>query len=489
MGRQMLPFGHSTLAVNSPALWSGIAGVVCGFLAVLGLLLFGQWGYDDPFITYRYASNLLAGNGFVYNVGQRTLSTTAPFYAVMLAGLGLIWPDLPSLSNAVSAVSLVLSAALLFAWSHAYGERAVGAIAALLLVLSPLMLMTFGAETCTYIMFVLAGFYAYDRSRFFAAAGLLAVATMVRPDAIVAIVALGIYHVVRRRSMPWRPVLLYTGLVGIWYAGLWFYFGSPIPVTLLAKQQQGQMAISTRFDRGLLALVRDYGREPLYWLHGVLALVGLGWVATKARYWLPLLLWAALYLLAYSLLGVSRYFWYYTPLMPAFVVLVAAGAVALLRLLGRWRAPHWVAIAATVVLVLLLLVPVVKGAVWVVSTSDARLDVYTEIGQWLEAYTPPQASVGALEVGIIGYYARRPIVDFAGLIQPDVARRFEAETTYQESADWAVQTYQPEYVVLHSEAFSGLAEKDWFKEEYLPVRDFANEREQTLTVYRRSGSP
>jgi hypothetical protein len=464
-------------------------GVVCGLLVVLGLLLFGQWGYDDPFITYRYASNLLAGNGFVYNVGQRTLSTTAPLYAVLLAGLGLIWPDLPSLSNAVSAVSLVLSAGLLFAWSQAHGERAVGAIAALLLIASPLMLMTFGAETCTYVMLILAGLYAYDRSRLLASAVLLAAATAVRPDAIVAVVALGIYQLVRRRSIPWRPVLLYAALVGIWYAGLWLYFGSPIPVTLLAKQQQGQMAISTRFHVGLLELVQDYGREPLYWLHGALALVGLGWVVTRGRYWLPLILWVGLYILAYSLLGVSRYFWYYAPLMPAFVVSVAAGMVALVRLLGRWRASHWLMAGATTVLVVLLLVPVLKGALWVIPTSDARLDVYTEIGQWLNANTPPEASVGALEVGIIGYYARRPIVDFAGLIQPDVARRLQAENTYQESADWAVQIYQPQYVVLHSEAFAGLTESDWFQEAYLPVREFANEREQALTVYRRSRSP
>jgi len=31
--------------------------------------------------------------------------------------------------------------------------------------------------------------------------------------------------------------------------------------------------------------------------------------------------------------------------------------------------------------------------------------------------TPPDALVGALEIGAIGYYSDRPIVDFAGLIQ------------------------------------------------------------------------
>ena len=36
--------------------------------------------YDDPFITYRYAENLGEGLGFVYNPGERVLSTTTPLF-------------------------------------------------------------------------------------------------------------------------------------------------------------------------------------------------------------------------------------------------------------------------------------------------------------------------------------------------------------------------------------------------------------------------
>jgi hypothetical protein len=56
--------------------------------------------------------------------------------------------------------------------------------------------------------------------------------------------------------------------------------------------------------------------------------------------------------------------------------------------------------------------------------------------------------VGALEVGILGYYARRPMVDFAGLIQPEVAAQLTAGQNYEHAAQWAVEHYRPQYLVL-----------------------------------------
>ena len=466
-----------------------VVGIALGALTLVGLLLFlGRWGYDDPYITFRYARNLQAGNGFVYNVGQRTLSTTAPLYAVLLAGLGLAWPNLPILSNLVSALTLVLGSIILFVWAKEHGETAVGMIAALLLCLTPLLLMTFGAETCLYVLLILAGFWAYDRSRLHLAALVLALAVMVRPDGVLAAVALGLYHLMRRRPVPWRPVALYIGLVGVWHTGLWAYFGSPIPVTLLAKQQQGEMAISTRFGPGLLDLLRTYGRQPLYWLHGILAAVGLGRVVARSRYWAPLLLWTGLYTAIYTLLGVSRYFWYYAPLMPAVVVLVAEGAVTLLRTLTRQRVRPALVVFATGFLLVALLAPLLSGVFWIGWTPDPRLDIYRDIGQWLAAHTPAQATVGALEVGIIGYYGQRTMVDFAGLIQPDTARQLGGTTSYQDSAVWATQVYEPDYVVLPQDGFQDMISSTWFETAYLPLRDFSNQQDQWLTLYRRAAS-
>jgi hypothetical protein len=106
--------------------------------------------------------------------------------------------------------------------------------------------------------------------------------------------------------------------------------------------------------------------------------------------------------------------------------------------------------------------------------SDNRLTIYRATGEWLAANTAPENTVGALEVGIIGFYARRPMVDFAGLINPDVARQFNPQTTYADSALWALEQYRPDYVVLQEGLFP-LVEQDYLSENCLPVKTISEE--------------
>jgi hypothetical protein len=88
---------------------------------------------------------------------------------------------------------------------------------------------------------------------------------------------------------------------------------------------------------------------------------------------------------------------------------------------------------------------------------DQRVNIYREVGTWLNQNTPSDASVGTLEVGIIGYYARRRMIGFAGLIQPAVAKQMGQDTTYRDTSLWAVQEYRPEYLVLTPSRFSRLS--------------------------------
>jgi hypothetical protein len=87
------------------------------------------------------------------------------------------------------------------------------------------------------------------------------------------------------------------------------------------------------------------------------------------------------------------------------------------------------------------------------SIRDNRYTIYKAAGEWLDNNILPEEKVGALEVGIIGYFAGKPMVDFAGLIQPDVSESMEKNDTYEDGAIFAVNRYQPEYIVLHEGMF------------------------------------
>ena len=48
---------------------------------------------DDAYITFRYADNLAAGKGFVYNVEEHVYGTSSPGLALLLAGWQTLVPD------------------------------------------------------------------------------------------------------------------------------------------------------------------------------------------------------------------------------------------------------------------------------------------------------------------------------------------------------------------------------------------------------------
>jgi len=392
----------------------------------LAILLYGQlrdWAYDDPFITFRYAENLARGLGFVYNSGERVLSTTTPLFALLLAVLSHSGLDLPHLANLIGALSLAL------------GGLALWDLPGRLRILRPAEVSPHGAFHCPGC--------AHPRGWSLGGRD---------PGG-------GLPHS-NSPPIPWSAILLVLVVTLPWFIFAAGYFGSPVPATLAAKQHQGSMAISQRFGPGLLTIMRWYAAEWPYWGEAALALWGGLFAIRQAHSWRLFLFWPALYFFAYSALGVSRYFWYYAPLVPGFLAASGLGIEALvIRLTLIFPKLSRGGLAAGLVVVLGLVAVQGRDLIRLREQSDTRFLIYRAVGQWLQANVPPRASVGALEVGIIGYYARRPMVDFAGLIQPAVAKQLTPTTTYENAAAWAILHYDPDYLALNPAWFPTLMQE------------------------------
>ena len=121
---------------NRKWVWFSILVFSC---AVLARLVPGPRTIDDAYITFRYARNILAGNGFLYNPGERILGTTTPLYTLTLVGLGALsggaaapfpWLALGvnALADAATCLMLVaLGRRLGVAWAGAYWAGAAAA--------------------------------------------------------------------------------------------------------------------------------------------------------------------------------------------------------------------------------------------------------------------------------------------------------------------------------------------------------------------------
>jgi hypothetical protein len=469
--------------------WFGL--LYLALTTALIYLAFAHWVYDDPFITYSYAQNLVAGNGLVYNPGERILSTTTPLFALLLAALAPLWSDLPHLANLIGAFSLALGAYFIFDLGNTWKQPWVGWAALILYPTFPLLATTISSETPLYLAFCLGAFAFYARSNYKLTAVMAALALLARPDGLLVAVILAVDYLIRlRRPIPWMAVAIYIGISLPWFVFAWFYYGSPLPVTLAAKQHQGAMAISQRFAQGLLTTLRPYIRQWYFWLEAGLATIGLAWMFWKARIWGLLLSWTGAYFLAYTALGVSRYFWYYAPLVSGFVVVIGLGLaaieVAMNRLLDRFPSSF----LKSSFLPTVLLLTVIFGQVqlfWRTSHRiDQRIEAYRAVGEWLNKNTPPSARVGTLEIGAIGYYAQRAMIDFAGLIQPETTAQIRSETTYGDIARWALERYHPEYLVLQDGVFPGI-ENGYAAQNCRLVQNFPREQFSSpydLHIYR-----
>jgi hypothetical protein len=437
-------------------------------------LAFSHWAYDDPFITYRYAYNLTHGLGFVYNPGEKVLSTTTPLFTVLLAGLSLLWGNLPRLANLISATSLAIGAIFLWNLAHAWKQHLVGWVSLLLYPTFSFLLTTTGSETPLYLMFCLGAFAFYARRRYTWTASFAALAILTRPDGILVPAILAAHFLFfeylpdrSQRSIPWVSLIVFFVLTLPWFIFAWRYFGSPLPVTLAAKQHQGAMADSQRFVAGFIALVKEYATNWLYLFEFGLAFIGLIFLVRRARPFGLLISWVIVYFAAYAALGVSGYYWYYAPLVPGFVVLVGLGVAAIKeggdRLQSRQipaSEPHLSAgrfsSVLTIALIAVLTISQFNLFLQVRKYTDNRVKIYRSVGNWLRENSDPDATVGSLEIGVIGYYAHRPMIDFAGLLYPKVADKLTANSSYAVTAKWVAEHMRPDYFVLQDGSFGGL---------------------------------
>ncbi|MFN3373352.1 MAG: hypothetical protein ACK44M_07305 [Chloroflexus sp.] len=434
------------------------------FVALLiGLVLFAllyRRGYDDPYITYRYALNLATGHGFVYNPGTATLSTTAPLFGLILAPVVLVgWP-LPLVANLIGCLSHASGALALWRLSQLWRDEITGAAAALLYLLFPLPLTTLGSETLPAMALTLWTFVSAAQGRQWLTGALLGALVWLRPDGVLTgplallllMIDLGNWRDWRR--WPWVAALVWASIVAAGLGLAWLVYGAPLPVTLYAKQQQALIPGFYDFVDRLQVTLNGYAHQPFYQI--VLVLAGVGLVAMlHSPRWLFLVGWAALYGVAYTVLHVAGYFWYVAPLVIGLAPAFGVGVRVLVDLLRRGGG-KWLALAGALL--------VLGGTTWWLSGSayrigqqiDQRLTLYRAAGEWLAANTAPTASVATLEIGIIGYYAQRHLIDFAGLLQPDIAAQLGAGG-FPAAAQYAIDRYQPQYLVLQEHALSLLA--------------------------------
>jgi hypothetical protein len=213
------------------------AGVLAGGMAVA----FFPLAADDAYIVARYASNVAAGRGMVFNDGENVNALTSPFHLAALVALKPFANDVVTVYRVLSAV-LVAGVLTALAW-RTWGRSAMTAWFLALTLACPFLVLwaVGGMETPILICACTAmAFLSLDADKARNAAGIVALgalAVLVRYDAVLFAAPLALYAAWRHRGDTRVRATAVAGaaVVAGWIAFTLVRFGDLLPTSFYVK--------------------------------------------------------------------------------------------------------------------------------------------------------------------------------------------------------------------------------------------------------------
>ena len=418
-------------------------------LAIFARLLPGARTIDDAFITFRYAQNLLSGQGLVFNLGEQVLGTTTPLYAALMALFALPFggAQAPISEIALGLNALADAATCLLLWQigRRLGSERAGLIAALLWAVAPysVSFAIGGLETSVVVLLLTAAVWAFLTGRPVLAALAASLSLLTRPDALLLVAPLALHRLYLALRAPRQPlrrgeVIAFFLPLLAWGIFATLYFGSPLPHSVAAKLAVYRLQ---PWD-SLIRLLQHYATPFQEHLWGGNLLIGIGLVLYPVLFLIGarrgfkadprVLAWALypwLYFLAFSLPNPLLFRWYLTPPLPSLFLFILLGMEALL--LWVFRAgkagsadPAWKRAAITLV----MLLPLVSALhAWELRPDHGsarpaprmafiKLELlYGEVADYLKGRIPAGETLAAGDVGVLGYRTGAKILDTVGL--------------------------------------------------------------------------
>ncbi len=410
------------------------AAALGGYLLSSGSLEGPGFPLDDAWIHQTYARNLAERGEWSFVPGKPSGGSTAPLWSALLAGGHLLSSGTPFawtyFLGLLGLIGLGFAGEGIFRRETGRGGWLPWAGIFLVGEWHLVWAAGSGMETAWMGALVLLVLWALGAKnlRWALMGALIGLMVWVRPDGITLLGPALLVLMLGSKSWGerWKNAARLLGGMALLF-GPYLLFnllvqGSLWPNTFYAKQAE-YAALQTA---PLLARIATELSLPLIGA-GLLLVPGFGyfaWVSLREKRWAGLgaVLWFLGYagLYAWRLPATYQYGRYLMPAMPVYFICGLVGVALLVARMragrvGRLGALGWVS----------LIVAVWAGfyGLGLTRYSQDVAIIETEMvaaAQWVAQNTPEDTLIAAHDIGALGYYAQRDLVDLAGLVSPEV---------------------------------------------------------------------
>lgn len=417
-----------------------LVGVVAVFVGVAGYLAASQATFglgfplDDAWIHQTYARNLALRGEWAFVPGQASGGSTAPLWTALLAIGARLGSDPRSWAYLVGTAALAAAAAIAIRGYRPGAARSEMWVVWLGVIFALEWHLVWAAASGMEVILLVALTAAVMRLSLPAVhkpllvGALVGVGIWIRPDAV-SLGLIPLLSIAAARGLPARARgegLLRLAVGAALPAIPYLFFnvrtaGTIWPSTFYAKQAEYAALRQAPYLSRLLRLAL----APLTG-SGFLLLPGVALVvveAIRAKRWADLgpPAWALLYLGTFAaLLPVAyQHGRYQIPVLPVILILgwdgiqraASSSAGAIVRVLTR----AWA--VSTVVVTLLFAGLGARAYALDVALIETEM---VEASLWIAAHTEPEALIAAHDIGALGYFGQRPVLDLAGLADAEV---------------------------------------------------------------------
>lgn len=436
-----------------------VGAVMLAALCIVEALNFRDYFMDDSYVTFQYARNLYAGNGFVFNPGERVQGTTTPLYTFLLAPTFLFLDDPQTFSVFLTLAAWTAAAFLILVLFVRRGNPVGGLLAAAMIPVCPLVLRSLTMETGIYFMLIVVVFVLKETGHDRLACAAAALAFLTRFDGILLFPLAVIQRKNGTTRIPLESVLIVSIPTVLWLVFARTYFGTFLPNTFYSKAAVGSaFSWGNSFLKGFLSWSFDsvaFRSRVIFALFLVFSCVGLVFEFARNRRYPLIPLWLAFYAAGYFVINPEWSFhWYQAPLVGGLVMVQGNLAGGWFSRSGarRWRnlrlllAGAWSVFAAMMVVFSLIADQSNR-----LEFQRPHLAEYKSMALKAQSLARPGDRIAAAEIGLIGFYSGCRVIDLAGLVSPEVRRARKEEGWPRAVAD-VVERTRPEFMVLNIDA-------------------------------------